>query len=603
LTTPNALLLSLSRSRGVSLSLACVITLYAGLLRLDAFVDIYGPLDHPAWARIATRTIAPLAEPLHPAAMRWNRLSTPYVGGDPINYLLYARTMTTFYQPHVREPVFLAMTRAALWALDGQDAGVSLASAIGSMLAIFATYLLGAALVSPIAGLLAAALMAIEFEAISWAPEGWRDDTFMATVLFATWAMVRLRARPTFANAILTGVLIGLACLTRITAFVFVIPGLAWLVLDGPKAELTARLQRVGLAGFIGAAIVAPYLISCAIGTGDALLAINYHTGFYRFAEGQPITQSMSAAQYISAKFAAHPVATIDNALNGLFVQPFVMKWRGFEVWVPGMGRALEWLALAGLATWPFTAGGRLALVVLLSSLAPYIFTWNLRGGSEWRFTMHAYAFYLVAAATAIVGTAYTVRTIVRDRHVLRRSTVIRIGLRVATVVVVAVLGVATYFALPWYVVREAILLNESTSVQTGERDHVFYRSGWSSPHDEGVTVRVSQTERPVVRIPLPVKRDYDLVLRIDPVAPGTQDRVSVLFNRHILGHLRLGWDPSRVGTYRLHVPERMVRVGGNELLIISDQLVSASSAGPRFAWLDPTERVGVRLWYVRVLP
>jgi hypothetical protein len=139
--------------------------------------------------------------------------------------------------------------------------------------------------------------------------------------------------------------------------------------------------------------------------------------------------------------------------------------------------------------------------------------------------------------------------------------------------------------------------------VEAGERDLVFYRSGWLPPHHEGVSVRVSQKERAVVRIPLPVKRDYDIVLRIDPVAPGTQDGASVLLNRHMLGHLRLGWNPERVGAYRLHVPERMVRAGSNELLIIPDALVPASAAGPRFGWVDPGERLGVRLWYVRVLP
>jgi 4-amino-4-deoxy-L-arabinose transferase-like glycosyltransferase len=603
LITARVLLLRFARHRWTPLTFALIITLYAGLLRLDAFVGLFGPLDHPAWARTATRTIAPLAGPLHPAAVRWNRVANPYAGGDPLNYLLFARTMSTFYQPHVREPVFLALTRAGVWALDGQDAGLSLASAMGSTLAVFATYLLGAALMSPIAGLIGAALMAIELEFIAWAPEGWRDDTFTATVLFATWSMIRLGARPTFPRALMTGALIGVSCLTRITALTFVIPGLIVAILDGPKSQRKDRFERVALAALIGAAIVAPYLISCAIATGDALFALNYHTGFYRFAEGQSIAEPKSAAQYIAAKFAAHPVRTFDIGFNGLLVQPFVTKWNGFEVWIPNAGLALQGLALAGLATWPFRRAGRLSLVVLLSSVLPYIFTWNLRGGSEWRFTMHAYPFFIVAAASAIVGAIYVVRALVRDRQSVVRSTVIRIGLRAGAVAIVAVVGVAIYFVLPWYVIREAIARSESTSVETGDRDRAFYRSGWSRPHFDGVTVRVSQAERPVVRIPLPAKRAYDIVLRIDPVAPGTQERASVLFNRHLLGSVHFGWDPARVGSYRLHVPERMVSVGSNELIIIPDELVLASTAGPRFGWIDPGEQLGVRMWYVRVLP
>jgi hypothetical protein len=34
----------------------------------------------------------------------------------------------------------------------------------------------------------------------------------------------------------------------------------------------------------------------------------------------------------------------------------------------------------------------------------------------------------------------------------------------------------------------------------------------------------------------------------------------------------------------------------------LPDTTVTAESAGPRFAWLDPADRIGVRLWYLRVL-
>jgi hypothetical protein len=167
--------------RRAALAAAVVITLYGGLLRLDALVGMYGTLDHPRWARVATTGIAPRVATIRPSAVQWPRIAVPYVGGDPINYLKYAREMTSFYQPHVREPVFLALTRGALVLLDNQDIGVSVASLVGSTLAIFAIYLVGAELLSPLVGLLAALLTAIEFDMVAWAPEGWRDDTYMAT--------------------------------------------------------------------------------------------------------------------------------------------------------------------------------------------------------------------------------------------------------------------------------------------------------------------------------------------------------------------------------------------------------------------------------------
>src|SRR5215813_614121 len=94
---------------------------YGALLRLDAFTGKYGSLDHPAWARLATHQVAALARSVRPSAIAWYREPRPYVGGDPINYLNYARQMTSFYQAHVREPIFLAATRLGLWALGGQD--------------------------------------------------------------------------------------------------------------------------------------------------------------------------------------------------------------------------------------------------------------------------------------------------------------------------------------------------------------------------------------------------------------------------------------------------------------------------------------------------
>ena len=581
---------------------ALAIVVLAALLRLDAFVGKYGPLEHPAWARVATHQVAPLVRYIRPGVV-WGRVPAPYVNGDPINYLAYAREMQSFYQPHVREPVFLALTRLALWSLHGQDAAVSLASAAGSILAVFATYLLGAALFSRAAGLLAALLLAMEFECIIWAPDGWRDDTFTATVVLATWALLRLYQRPGFRQALLTGALCALACLTRITAFTFVLPAFVWLIAAAVPGRRRVQLRYSAVALLIAAALVAPYLISCAIATGDPLFALNYHTVYYRYAEGLSISEPMSAAAYLRTKFALHPVGTFDTGFIGLFVQPFVTKWNGLDQWVTGLNALAKWTGLVGLALLPFTRTGALLLLIMVTSTLPYAFTWNVGAGSEWRFTMHVYPLYLVAAAGAIVGAAGLLTNIARRRGPIPHEIVAWTGRRVAAVAVVALVGSGLYFGLPWLIVKEAIAAGESTSIDTGPRDRIFYRSGWSPPHAEGITVRVSTEPRSAVHIPLPARRAYDLVLRLDPVAPETQQRVSVLFNGRLVGLLRLTFDAQRVGTYHVSLPADAVRAGSNELKIIPEQTVAAGAAGPRFAWLDPDERIGVRLWYVRVLP
>jgi hypothetical protein len=523
------------------------------------------------------------------------------VGGDPINYIRFAREMQTFYQPHVREPVFLASTRGFLLVLDDQDIAVSFASAAASMLAIFGVYLLGAAVVSPAAGVVAALLMAGEYDLITWGVDGWRDDTFMAAVVFAAWAFVRLQRRPSFGGALLAGAIAGLACLTRITALSFVLPAFALLLIDVPKAERLQRAQMTGVAALICAAVVAPFLISCAIATGDPFFAINYHTVYYRFGEGMPIEQPMSAAGYLSRKIAGHPVGVLDTALIGLIVHPFVTRFHGYEGYAPYIGSALAWCSAAGLLMLPFVPSGRMLLVVLVSSLVPYAFTWNVASGGEWRFTMHAYPLYIVAALFALDRACRMVLALWRhpgSLPVLSRTTV----LRTATVAVVVALAWALYVVLPWFVVRESIARGEDVSIETGPRDRLFFPAGWSAPHSDGVLVRVSQGERATVRFPLPARRTYDIVVRLDPIEPGIQQRLTVLLNRQLLGSVHLRSDPMRMGAYRLRLPEEQVRVGSNELTIVPDTVVTAASAGPRFDWLDASDRIGVRLWYVRVL-
>jgi hypothetical protein len=586
---------------GAAWAFAFVIALYGGLLRLDAFIQKYGTLDHPAWARVLTQDVAPIAAWVRPEGFSWRRDSNPYVGGDPVNYIKFAREMSSFYQAHVREPVFLALTRGWLWALDGQDAAVSFASITGSTLSIVAVFLLGSTLLSRPAGLIAATLLAIEREAITWAPDGWRDDTFTATVLFAAWSLVRLRRQPTTANALLAGVCCAIACLTRITALTFVLPALVWLVIDGSSPPRRERAKQAALAFALFAVGLAPYLISCAMATGDPLIAVNYHTIYYRHAEGMSIAEPMSATEYLRTKLAERPIATLDTAFNGLSVQPFITKWNGFGRWSEGLATALQWLAVAGLGALAFAAPGRLLLVVLLTSLVPYMVTWNVGGGGQWRFTMHAYPFYLAAAGVALVGGFRLIRLLAggADRRIVAR----RVAVRVGAIVAVLLAGAVVYFAVPWFVVREAIAKGDSTSVETGRRDLVFYaRGGWTEPRREGITVRISRGERSRVRIPLSVGRSYDIALRIEPVDPARQDRVSVLFNGHFVGAPRLAYDRDRVGSYTVRIQPHMVR-SRSELVLVPSSLVAAGSAGRRFAWIDPDERIGVRLWYVRVIP
>jgi 4-amino-4-deoxy-L-arabinose transferase-like glycosyltransferase len=581
--------------------LLVLVTVYGALLRFDVFVQRYGTLDHPWWARVVTQDIAPLARHLHPSAYRWYHVDQPYVGGDPINYIKYAREMRSFYQAHVREPIFLALTRTYLWVLADQDVAVSFASMTGSIVTIIAAYLLGTAMLSRLAGVVLSFILAMEYELISWSVDGWRDDVFMATVTFSAWAFVRCQRDPSRKNAVFLGVATAAACLTRITALSFVLPGFAWLIVDRGGQTRPQRARMVTAGALLCALIVAPYLVNCAIATGDPLYAINYHTRYYRAGEGLPAEKPMSAAAYVAEKVHRRPIAALDTAVTGLFVQPFRVKWTGLDGWIPGTRTVLSWLSIVGLLRWAFLPEGRMLLVVLIGSLVPYALTWNVAGGSEWRFTMHAYPLYLTASLSGAVFCWQLALGLWRRPWRMGMATRRSLLRWLAGAAVIAAVT-AAYASLPWFVVRETIAAGTDVSVEAGGRDAMFFSAGWSQPYTDGRTFRVSRADRAVVRIPLPERRAYQVVLRLDPVAPDRQRRAVVLLNRQLLATLLLTYNPDRVGSYPLLLPADKVRVGTNELTIVPDVLVAAGSASIRFASRDPTVLLGVRLWYVRVL-
>jgi len=592
---------TLRRAPAVPIALL-LITAYGALLRFDVLVQRYGTLDRPAWARVLTHDLVPAVARLHPSAYGWYRVDHPYVGGDPINYLKYAREMRSFYQAHVREPIFLALTRTYLWLLADQDVAVSFASMTGSVLTILAAYLLGATMLSRAAGVALAFIVAVEYELISWSVDGWRDDVFMATVTFSAWAFVRCQRDRSGKSAVFLGVATAAACLTRITSLSFAVPAFGWLIVDGTRESRPQLARMTAAAALICAVLVAPYLLNCAIATGDPLYAINYHTIYYRSGEGLPAEKPMSAMAYMHGKIRSRPISAVDTAATGLFVQPFSVKWTGLDGWIPRASIVLSWLSIIGMLRWVFLREGRMLLVILIGSLLPYALTWNVAGGGEWRFTMHTYPLYLMASISGAVfcqqlAVALWLRARRRDFAIPRAQL-----LRAAAVAVVIAAAIAAHLALPWFVVRETISGGNDVSVEAGKRDAPFFGAGWSAPYTDGLQFRVSNAERAVVRLPLPARRAYEIVLRLDPVAPDHQRRAVVLLNNQLLATLLLTWNPQRVGSYPVLLPADKVRVGMNTLTIVPDTLVSAGSAGARYAGRDADERLGVRLWYVRVL-
>ena len=594
-----------SRGRRLAwLAAALAITVYGGLLRFEAVISNYGWMGQPAWSEALARYANPVVHELRPASIVWGPVSNPYAGGDPVNYLRFAREMTGFYQAHVREPVFLAITRAYLWLSGNRDIALSFASATGGTLAILMTYLLGAAAFSRGVGLAAALALAMEFTAIARSIGGWRDDTFMCVVALTAWSFVRLRSQPTVSSGVLAGVAAASACLTRITALSFVVPGLLWLLVESqPDGK---HRKAVAAAALVVTVLVAPYLISCAVVVGDPLFAINDHTRYYRVAEGLSADTPMSVYSYLSEKVRSRPIASIDTAAQGLLTFPFLNKWDGFAVWSPLLGPALRGLAAAGMVLAAWSATGRFVLLLLITSLLPYALTWSVGGGGDWRFTQHAYPFYLVFAMSAIAIVGRWAMALFGDASARHWVLSWRFALRLTAVAASAGLAWVAYWAAPFLMYREVLRAGEAVSIGSDTRNAWLFDGAWSPPMGGGnVIVRIAEAQIVGMRLPMPAQTDYWLTLRLDPAEtaePTIQPRVTVFLNQRPVAWLRLSRDPGRVGSYRIRVPRDITRPF-SRLDLVASHTVRASESGAHYSTLSPDTPVAFRLWYVRLEP
>ena len=557
--------------------LAGLILVYAALLRFDALTLIHGPVLTPAWIGAVQET-RPAVSAWRPGPMTWERWEGRYIS-DPYTYLQYAREPRGFYDAHRREPGFVFATRASLWMFGDQDLAVSWASALFSVLAVWGTFLLGRLAFSPPVGLIAAAGLAIEMTVITWATGGWRDDAFMAAVVFTAHALLRMRASPTIANAVWLGVVAAAACLFRITALSFVLPAvilLWWLVPLTPRV----RLQRIGVVLLTLGVLFGPYVINCWRVYGDPLYAINVHADIYREAEGQQVESSQTAREYLQNNWRQRPMTTVDTVIQGLTTYPFLNKWDGFVVWHPWLPPVLQGLALIGLVIMLGTATGRVLLVLLVCSLVPYAITWKLIG--DWRFTAHAYPFFLIAAAYVVASVAQVRGICLPGRRVALAWVAVCAVLTTATWVVIAV--------VPPAVAAEALRIDRSALVGAGVRDRSFFEQGWQSPVTQGnVTARMSTGTTAVVRLPTVPGEAYDLMIRMAPYPAPTDEQslpaVRLFIDGQPAGRLQLSWNPERVGSYLVPMPPP---VGSSVTLQF---MVEPVGAGPN----------RLRVWWVQV--
>ena len=575
--------------------LTCVL-LYAGLLRVDALFKIYGPYDHPRWLAALQPSVRSAASNLT-LNWRWRRVTEPYVGGDPVNYLKFAREMRSFYAAHAREPGFPGATRLTLMLTGDADVAVSLTSIGFALLTLGATVALGSAMGSPVAGLAAAAALGIDQSAVYWAVGGWRDEMFAFFAVLSVWAWLRLTHRATYPRAAVAGLVSAGALLTRITSLSFLAPAAIALLIYRRSEQ--ANLRHVGVAVALATALTAPFMINCAIATGDPFFAINHHTDFYLKREGTAEPPPISALQYTVEKFTRRPIAAADTVATGIFLYPFENKWVGLDAWQQGLGQLLACLAAAGLVVWLWQRDGRLILLMFVSALIPFSVTWTVRGGAEWRLTLFAYPFQLLAAF-------WLVEQLARRAPAWRSLTRRQILQPALTVLALTTLFAGWALAMPYAIMREALTKGYPAGILSGHRDWWFFDEGWSRPVVTGnVVSRFATAPHATARLLLPESRWYTLVLRLHPldIAGAAAQPVDVALNGRVIGSLELTWNANRVGEYRIEVPAEVGRPGINRLTFLSRTLRPIAEGSETFEGVSPDQRVAFRFWYIRIEP
>jgi hypothetical protein len=574
--------------RIVRVVIPAVIILYAALLRFEALTIKHGVVSSPAIVRILQTQIG-FVRYLHPDTLRWRAGSNPYERGDPINYIRMARAMKSFYAPQFREPFYVFVVKQFLRVFDQKNIAVSFASGTFSVFAVFVTFLLAKYAFSWWVGVLASFGMAIDSELISIGVDGWRDDTFMSLVLLFAYALLRLFRKASFGNALFAGIVAGLVCLTRLTSFSFIVPGYFFVLIAGKEPAISQRLRSVTLSAFIFGIVIAPFLINCAIEFGDPLFSVNDNTKFYRMRENLPSEEPKSVARYLSEKLIDRPFKFIDIGLVGITRYPFLNKWKGFNYLSPVLVKFLSGCALVGTILLLFSTQGRLILIVLISSLIPYAFTYEIAGGFEWRFTMHAYPFYMIAGALFLIlvgGALFTKNTwgYFSDQSLSKRSLLITSSLVLFILIGGWFLLNQSYFQR----IKEAIMNEEPILVASGDRDFEFFDEGWyQAVQMSEATVRITKETASVLSVPLKSAKEYRLILRINPVfeKPEKPSNYSVSVNNRVAGEIEV--NEKVHSAYVLELPQGFAKDGVNEI---------------RFQRLDP-KSPEVALHYLKLQP
>lgn len=207
------------------------------------------------WLHTATQGLTPeqmaLARRDFAALTRAEVLYEPFSEPPAYAYAPDVYDTPMFFHPPIY-PYALAAARVTLG-----SAGGPLLAAGAAIVLIVLTGFLGRAMFGAGAGLIAAALVALD--PVSWmcAERVWIDGPLQAVVVAAVLSAWTFSRGPTPGRAALGGALLGLACLTKFTA-ALVVPAIVVAALLSPQRP---RIRQVLIYLASAAALIVPWLI------------------------------------------------------------------------------------------------------------------------------------------------------------------------------------------------------------------------------------------------------------------------------------------------------------------------------------------------------
>jgi len=200
---------------------------------------------------------------------------------DAAGYGEIART-GSFYEtsqmhaPWVREPLFPAVLRAWFTVMPGTGVSQRFAGIWLGLLPVVLTWAVGRRLFGPLAGIVAAGMMAATPFLAEFSAEGLRDDLLSGLFLGLIAAVLYLPGH-VWARAIAFGMIGAALALLRINNAFLLVPLLAWVAW-----RQRWKWGEVAVAAALAIVPLVPHLLHNArVGDGDLLYSASVHTRYY----------------------------------------------------------------------------------------------------------------------------------------------------------------------------------------------------------------------------------------------------------------------------------------------------------------------------------